>query len=475
MRTRIACLSLALWLAAGAAAAQENGRGTDRSLENLIQDARLAPAEFEADALLRIAQSPKIGEARRRELLIEAFMRAYGAQESVRRISFGVPPESREGAQTLALDSRLTRISLQTRATQMLAIVDPARARELFEWISPGIEATPCESVLVPALDEYYTTLSMLARTAFPASERPDALRFLEFHLWRAQLPSEMPAVAMAVQRFNARVDEAQYLETLLRFVLEGGVRDPRGFSVSGMDLVTKFGELEDADRERGITGLHLLSAVRGYLKAQLTGPRCGDSPTEAVTVETFNARNRRTAAYLEGIPFLSPSDVRPARLLPTARLTLYWQTAEARRLLDDYLQLRGRQRQPVAERIRQTKEWQEQAGHLVTDLEQWTGSREASESDYFYEKSRLLTDLLALMPPGTVRTRGIRSFVDFLRHTDARQRHTLWFVFANRLLELARGADRDFVLDTLDATRHPVLSLYARLERVLPEPRSKK
>jgi hypothetical protein len=73
-------------------------------------------------------------------------------------------------------------------------------------------------------------------------------------------------------------------------------------------------------------------------------------------------------------------------------------------------------------------------------------------------------------MPATTVRARALREFIDFLRLSDdTRERRPLWFAFMNRLLELARGADRNEILDAFEASHHPVLSLYARLERVVP------
>ena len=101
-------------------------------------------------------------------------------------------------------------LSLQVRAAQMMAGIDPSRAREIFEWIELNLGPASCESLLVPSVDEYYTALSLLARTAF--ADRADGLRFLELYLWRAHLPSEMPSVARAVLRFQPKRDEAAYL-----------------------------------------------------------------------------------------------------------------------------------------------------------------------------------------------------------------------------------------------------------------------
>ena len=53
-----------------------------------------------------------------------------------------------------------------------MVTLDPRRARELFEWIDINLAPATCDGVLVPAADEYYTTLSLLARTAFAPSDR---------------------------------------------------------------------------------------------------------------------------------------------------------------------------------------------------------------------------------------------------------------------------------------------------------------
>jgi hypothetical protein len=465
---RAALILLLVVLTAVLAGAAQSRPARAVTIEELMLDAQRVPPEFEADALLRIAQSATLGEGRRRQILIDAFMRAYGAQEAYRRISFGVPPDSRQGALALTYDSRLTRVSLQVRAAQMLSIVDPRRARELFEWIEPGATATPCEESLVPALGEYYTTLSVLARTTFPASQRADALRFLEFYLWRAHLPSELPAIATAVLRFNPRQNEAQYFEGLLRFIMEGAARDPRGFAVTGTDIISKLGDLSDADHEKGVTGWHLLGAMRDYVKAQLTGPRCADSAAEPLALSAFNARLMRTDADRHGVNVLDGAQLRPSRLLPTARIDLFWQTVDSRRMHEEFLGLRGRNEKPVSMSLRQTREWQDRAERLVTELEQWTGIREPA-GDFFYEKARLLFDLLELVPPGKVRDHALRADIEFLRRADMdRERRTLWFVFASRLIEQGRGTSGgESMLDAIEATGHPVLVLYAKLERL--------
>jgi hypothetical protein len=349
------------------------------------------------------------------------------------------------------------------RATQLMALVDPGRARELFDWIDLGLSPSRCEDPLVAAVDEYYNAVSLLARTAF-GRDRTAALRFLELNLWRARLPSEMPAVARAVLRFQPTRDEAVYLEELVRWILEGGASDPRGFSDADLDIVTRVVELERAHHGLGVPGWSLMAGLRQYLLSQLKGPRCSDSVTESMTPGSFNAALRRFDADWV-VPFLDPV-ITPSKLLPAARVDFYWQTDDAWQLYDEELGLRGPGKNPYSERVRQTKEWRDQAQRFLADLDRWSGRHEAMERDYFYQKAVLFEGLLDLAPRSDVRERALRSFVEFLRESNPDvERRSLWFAIMNRLLDSARGTERREVLAAFDQSGSPILSLYARIE----------
>lgn len=468
----IACVVTVAAAATFAVRAQERQEPPSRDAADiiaLVDEAGALPPEFAAGAFLRLSESPRISRSLRRELLESAFMRAYGAQEAYRRSStLVIPPDTRQGSQQFAYDTGLTRVSLQLRATQQLAAVDPERARYLFEWIEVHPAPGRCDDLLVAAIDEYYSALSVLARTTFGAN-RAEAMRFLELYLWRAHLPNEMPAVARALQRFRPRADEATYLESLFRVILEAGVTDARGFSSADLDIVTRVADLQHADRDLGVPGWHLMEALRTYLMTHLKGPRCADSVTESMTPASFNSALVRLHAEDEVKP-IDPNTVRPSAMLGVGRMDYYWQTPESRRLRDEQGQLYGTGRAPAPLKVRQTQEWREQAQRLLTDIEQWQGTRERNDRDHFYQKSALFTGLLDLMPQSTVRARGLHAYVEFLRHADIdRDGRALWFAFVNRLLEMARGADRREILAALDDSHHPVLSLYARLERTMP------
>jgi hypothetical protein len=441
----------------------------DPGLEALATDAASLPPELAADALIRIASSARVTDRSwKRELLDEAFLKAYGARDQYRRgTPQSIQPDTRQNAQLLAYAMSLNRVSLQVRASQLMTFVDPGRARDLFEWIDLDIAPAACEDLLVPAVDEYYSALSLVARTTF--ADRAEALRFFELILWRARLPSEMPAVARAVQRFDARPDEAAYLEGLFSVILEAGAADARGFSASALDIVSRTADLQSADLKFGLRGLRLMEAVRAYLIAQLKGPRCSDSIAESMTPAAFNGALVKAGLSFDIKP-IDADNLRPSRMLGTARIEAFWQTGDARRLHEDALHLRGYDKEPVSLKVRRTELWKNEAERLLVAVDQWTGASERVRRDYFYQKSALFLGLLDLIPSSTLRTRVIRAFVDFLRHEDDdRDRQALWFAFVNRLLELSRGEDRGEILAAFDDAHHPVFSVYAQLERLVP------
>src|SRR6185295_510591 len=156
--------------AAGAPAIGQERRPRELPIDRLIADARAVPAEFSADTLIRLAGFPQINAATKIELLDEAFQGAHSARDEYRLSARPeVPDDSRQGAQRQAYATGLNRVSLQSRAVQQLAFIDPPRGRELFEWIDLNVSAAACDGPLVPAVDDYYTALGYVARTTFGA------------------------------------------------------------------------------------------------------------------------------------------------------------------------------------------------------------------------------------------------------------------------------------------------------------------
>jgi len=444
----------------------------DQTIELLVADAASVPPEFEADVLLRVSSLPKVDKEWRRELLDTAYMRAYAAPEQHRRSTTQeIPPDSRQGALLFANATALTRVTLQVRAVELMAFVEPLHARDLFEWIDLNLAPGACADPLVPSVDEYYIALGQIARLAY-GGNAAGALNFFELYLWRAHLPSEMPAVALAIQRFPRGRDLAAYLEGLFRLILLGSSNDAPGSASATGDIVAKATDLQIADTALGVIGSNVMDALRTYLLAQLKAPRCADNTTASATPSVFNTALRRARA-LDVKPIDADAARYAASTLGTARIDLYWQTVDAGRLHDAAARLRGPGATAYPLRVRQSDEWRAQAERLLTDVDAWSGRSEREERDYFYQKAVLYTWMLDLIPGGQLHTRALRSFVEFLRRTETDvNRRMLWFAFVNRLLEMSRGPFRSNVLAAMEESHQPVVALYGRLERLTPERR---
>lgn len=442
----------------------------DRTIEALVFDVAGGPAEFSADLLIRLAGSMAITDPDwKRELLETAFLRAYGVHESHKRVAPTAPLDSRAGAFTRAYTTGLDALTLQVRAALGMIPVDPVRSLELFEWIDFYLPPASCNDLLIPVADEYYSALSTIARLTFPAGAegRDRALRFLENNLWRARLPSEMPAVVRAVRAFQPRREEAGYLEVSLGALMERRERDPRGFSTFGLDLTLKAGELANLDRDAGVGGETLMRALRKYLVGELSGSRCSDSIAERPIVDAFNDLVRRKEVAADVATPIAASEMRPARFLAAAPADRYWETPDARRLVGGLVELREplQKRGSNAAAIKQTSDWQTLAQRWLLELDLWNGTHEPVARDYFDQKSLLYQGFLDLVPPAALRTRALRSFVEFLRRSDKdRDRRALWFAHVRRLIDRNDPA----IVTALDDSGDFVLSLYARAQRLL-------
>ena len=438
------------------------------AIELLAFAATGAPAEFAADLFIRIAESPNVSDtARKRELLNDAFMRAYGAQESFKRAAASAPIDSPAGGVTRALATGLDMLTLQLRATAGMVEVDPARAREMFEWIDFYLPRATCRDLLVPVADEYYSTLAAISRRTFgdTPEERGDALRFFELYLWRTHLPSEIPALVKAVKTLELTLVDAGYLEAAIGALTNQIDSDPRGFSSYGLEIVSHMTELADANRNNGVLGETLMRAARKLIAAQISAARCTDSAAETAIAETFNAILRRKELAPTDVPPVTTNDARSARLLGAAVVGVYWRTPDAKRLVDRLQDLRDLAAGPRTMAIKAGPDWQRLALQWLQEVDAWNGAREASEREFFDQRVLLYDQFMNVVLPGTLRERAVQSWIEFLRRSEnGRIPRTAWMANVIRLFD--RGEPT--TIKAMEESGHYLLTMYARAERLL-------
>jgi hypothetical protein len=118
---------------------------------------------------------------------------------------------------------------------------------------------------------------------------------------------------------------------------------------------------------------------------------------------------------------------------------------------------------------IKRSTEWQAVAQQYLTDLELWNGSPGVSERDYFDQKSLLYDIYMDVVLPGALRTRAVRSYVDFLGRSDTgRLPRAPWFANLRRLLDRGEAA----TLPAMEQSGQYLLTIYARAERLLDNTR---
>ena len=196
-------------------------------------------------------QLPKVDKEWRRELLDKAYMRAYGAPEQYRRATTQqVPPDSRQGAQLFAYATALTRVTLQIRAVELMAFVDPEHARELFEWIDLNL----ARRAPAPIRWCRRSTSTTRARTRSRGSRFAATLRRAE--LLRAVSLARASAVRDAGGRARDSALPARRRRggTISKGCFGRSCRaaraTPPGFSSAALDIIARMADLQIADTE---------------------------------------------------------------------------------------------------------------------------------------------------------------------------------------------------------------------------------
>src|ERR1019366_8640386 len=247
-------------------------------IDALLDAARAAPAEFAADATIRIAALDQLEKARRIELLDEAFRRASGAQQPYKRHAtfLQAGPSSYLNR---AYGQDLDVLSLRLRAIDALLPLDRQKARDLFVQIPPP--RTPrlkCEDFLIYDVGRFYDTLGSIARQSFTAQEvqAGEPFRLLQRFTGAITSPVEVTPVARMLAAATVKDTDFQALVNSFAGALGKISGDDRSFAFSitaGKQKLALVGE----EKDRQSSPLPLLEAYRLYLVNNLSAARCAD------------------------------------------------------------------------------------------------------------------------------------------------------------------------------------------------------
>jgi hypothetical protein len=484
-------------------------------IEEVIEDARVAPAEFASDALLRIAESGKVTDRDwRRDLLEEAFRLALGAQHPIRRSYLGGSVDTRTGYLDMAFDLKLDALSLRCRAVKAMLAVDKEKARELFSEIQrPEIPPATCEDTLLYELDDFYDALKDVAQAAFTPDEmrQDEHIHFVASFIGSINSPRQtVPAVKtiLALKVSPAQLDSLVHAFSGALKKISG---DDRSFNSCSFVLSQNINQLVKVCAQRDVARDELLTAYRDYLIRHHNGNRCSDNaknkgemqaPADLIEmwkkergleysdyIEFFNEKLRlENQPSQKVIPPILKEELKPAKIEGAPKYYHYWQTPQAKSLLRGLRELRfgpmekqlaaqaeKKSVAPLTEAQRETLEWKQRLNEFLQELRDWKVLHEASEADYFHQKCVTFGALIELTPSGPMRENLLLEYMAFLRENHF-QRESLieWYFHARELfprLSYDKGEDgRAKAIEALSNSGDALLQLQAELEKMFPQ-----
>jgi hypothetical protein len=423
-------------------------------LDALIAAARSAPAEFSADALIRIAALDQVEKSRKIELLDQAFERAAGAQQSYKRHAAPLRNDGSAGYWNRVYSQDLDALSLRLRAVESMLPLDPAKARALFfEIPPPDTPRLTCADFQVYDVGRFYDLLGRLAEQSFTPKEVEDGEPFKLLQRYSGAVKSPVQLAPMAHAMAAAKVKDADFQTLVTSFAGALGKvsGDDRSFAYSaavGKEILA----LREESKRRNLSPLPLLEAYRLYLVVNLSSSRCADDdlmqgggrlsfgvfanqPAEEPSgdfVGFFNDKLRM--APLQPI---QEQEATPSRLEGTATALTVCQDDECRAIVS---QMRGLLLSPAGAPYlpaeREKPEWQAQLKAVLASLSEWKAGAATSPAGYFGEKCAVYGDLLSLVLNSPNREPVLHAMLDFVNGNPFQKSDRMeWFLPVNALI----------------------------------------
>lgn len=459
----------------------------------LIQEARDLAPEFTADTLLRLAGSRVLADrAWKRQLIEEAFSAGARAQLPYRKAG----EETTDARFSRAYwDNGLEALTLQTRAVENMLELDSQRARAMFEEIqTPQVPALTCQETGAPNLSAYYQTAAKVFDRGFTADQR-EKLQHIQF-LKRVIGQMESPAHVTPVVRliFTAAVTPEQRQELVSDFagMLPRINGSARVFGAATFQLIPVSVPVRLPAGVRGLPPMleaepgqlppqvvavapMLLPALRSYIVRHVSGPRCAEDIRAGQLPTPVNDFNYLVSTIDPGASLYKPisqDEAKPANNAGTYERHSWWQSVRSTQVLDALKWLNhGNRNLPGNSRFftpeeRQSEEWNTHFVDTLRLLEGWKESEESSAEDWFGMVSEAYGLISELAPPGTQREAVMSRYLNFMETHYAVTGHNLWFT---QLKSQWRSKD-PWIVEQLANSRNPVMSLYAKLNRLIAE-----
>jgi len=447
--------------------------------------ARQAPAEFAADAMIRLAASAKLDRAARAELFREAFTRAGEARRALPLRASIVHAGGIGGFLDHAYLQNVDVLSLRLRAVEGLLPLDGAKARQLFLSIPrPEVPRVRCEDIFVYDVGRYYDALDAISKL-----DRRDAAKILGERLNGLTSPAQVAPVARLLQHAELKPSDLKKLADSLASSLTRMSGDDRSFTYYASSAGPAILGLIETLQSRHLPALPLAEAYRSYLVRHLSGDRCADDyliNNGPPSVNLMTGRPNDLLGYGATVFFAEKIVTPPLQPLSEQETTPHTLEgfATGLRSCEDagctQMNLRVRELvfspegQPLLEAEHNTDRWRVKLQGVLDALQAWQPAA-GHVDEVFREKTWIYSNLYS-MSTGESRARVAHSWLEYLKQSRAVVSDPAqWLLPVSALVgRVALDSTNAMLADELRRQDDPVIALYAQLEAVDPRPADK-
>lgn len=442
--------------------------------------ARQAPAEFAADALIRVASSAKLDTRARVKLLTEAFERAAEAQHPLRMRGSITRPGSSGGFLERAYQQEIDALSLRLRAVHDMLPLDSGKASKLFFGIPrPTVPSVRCEDSVVYNVDLYYEGLDAIAKLG-----HHNVAKLLKERVRGVTSPAQIAPVARLLTSVGLNdADLRSFTGSLASSLGEIGA-DDRPFTYYAAATGPAIAGLVEELKRRHLSPLPLAEAYRRYLVNHLSGERCADgylvfngpmtlNLTTGQPTETLGWGAAAMFAEKILVPPLAPlteQETTPKSLEGFAAGANTCQDATCQHVNELLRNLAfSSEGTPLIDSQRDTDAWRASLQAALAALEAWQPGK--GETDQVFRDKTWAYNNLYAMSHARDRQLVLHSWLDYLKQSRAAlSDRAQWFLPVSALIgRSAMDPGNRGMAELLRATGDPVIELYVQVEALAP------
>lgn len=443
--------------------------------------ARKAPAEFAADAMIRVASNAKLDARTRVKLLTEAFRLAGGAQHPL-KLRGAITRSGSDGAfLERAYRQELDTLSLRLRAVREMLPLDGAKASKLFFSIPrPAVPPVHCEEIVVYDVDLYYDGLGAIAKLG-----HRDLGKLLKERVGGITSPAQVAPVARLLRQAGLNDADLRKLTDSFATRVSAVAGDDRSFTYYATAAAPAIQDLVEELKRRNLPALPLAEAFRKYLVSHLSGDRCADGhliyngplTVNVMTGQPVEVIGSSTATFFKDRIMMPPlTGLTEQETTPNS---LKGVAAGAQTCTDDQCKHFNdlsrnlaftSEGTPREEAERKTDAWRASLRSALTELEAWQPGKGQTADDLFRDKTWVYDNLYAMAPQAS-RELVERSWIDYLKQS----RSTVsdrgrWLLPVSALIgRSALDPANRKLAEMLSGTNDPVIALYIQVEALAP------